>query len=77
LLLATALLSENLQSASPSPIALSGDATQWIEPGAFGTRSILGVYADDRTHTLWTCSRFASTRFHSPLSNQVLERPYA
>jgi sugar lactone lactonase YvrE len=90
LLLAAALLSENLQAASPSAIALpgdrvfpenitasrdgmlyvgslgaggvirvdpkSGDAKVWIEPGAFGSRSILGVYADDGTHTLWTCS---------------------
>jgi sugar lactone lactonase YvrE len=90
LLMAAALLSADLEAASPSPIALpgervfpenitasqdgmlyvgslgaggvirvdpkSGDAKVWIEPGAFGTRSIFGIYADDRSHTLWTCS---------------------
>jgi len=28
----------------------------WIPPGAFGTRSILGVLADERSNTLWACS---------------------
>lgn len=28
----------------------------WIKPGAFGTRSILGVFADGKTGTLWACS---------------------
>jgi streptogramin lyase len=34
----------------------SGSARLWIKPGAYGTRSIFGVYADDRSNTLWTCS---------------------
>ena len=25
----------------------------WIKPGAFGSRSIFGVLADDRSNTLW------------------------
>jgi sugar lactone lactonase YvrE len=28
----------------------------WIEPGAFGTRSILGVLAHEPSNTLWACS---------------------
>jgi streptogramin lyase len=28
----------------------------WIKPGAFGSRSIFGVLADERSNTLWTCS---------------------
>lgn len=34
----------------------SGNARVWIEPGAFGSRSIFGVFADDRSNTLWACS---------------------
>ena len=36
------------------------NAEQWIEPGAFGTRSTFGVLADERTNTLWVCSNDAS-----------------
>ncbi len=36
------------------PGASQGDV--WIKPGAFGTRSILGVYADEKSQTLWVCS---------------------
>jgi len=28
----------------------------WIKPGAFGSRSIFGVLADERSNTLWVCS---------------------
>lgn len=28
----------------------------WIRPGAFGSRSIFGVFADERSNTLWACS---------------------
>jgi streptogramin lyase len=31
-------------------------AELWIKPGAFGSRSILGVLADERSNTLWACS---------------------
>jgi hypothetical protein len=31
-------------------------AEPWIAPGAFGTRSTLGVFADAKTGTLWVCS---------------------
>jgi hypothetical protein len=31
-------------------------AELWIKPGAFGSRSIFGVFADERSNTLWTCS---------------------
>ncbi len=34
----------------------SKEAKVWIEPGAFGTHSIFGVLADDKTNTLWVCS---------------------
>jgi glucose/arabinose dehydrogenase/mono/diheme cytochrome c family protein len=36
------------------PGASTGEA--WIAPGAFGTRSTLGVLADERSGTLWVCS---------------------
>jgi sugar lactone lactonase YvrE len=32
------------------------EAKVWIEPGAFGTHSIFGLLADDKTNTLWACS---------------------
>ncbi|WP_428492389.1 hypothetical protein [Rhodopila sp.] len=31
-------------------------AESWIKPGAFDTRSTLGVLADERSNTLWVCS---------------------
>jgi sugar lactone lactonase YvrE len=31
-------------------------AESWIKPGAFGTRSILGVLVDEKSNTLWACS---------------------
>ncbi len=31
-------------------------AESWIKPGAFDTRSTLGVLADERSKTLWVCS---------------------
>src|SRR5215831_12666593 len=38
-------------------IAPGATATQvFVAPGAFQTRSILGVLADERSQTLWVCS---------------------
>lgn len=34
----------------------SSKAEIWIKPGAFGSRSIFGVLADERSKTLWVCS---------------------
>jgi streptogramin lyase len=31
-------------------------ADLWIKPGAFGSRSIFGVLADEQSNTLWACS---------------------
>src|SRR5258708_21210766 len=31
-------------------------ADLWIKPGAFGSRSIFGVLADEQSDTLWACS---------------------
>jgi len=31
-------------------------AELWIKPGAFASRSIFGVLADERSNTLWACS---------------------
>ena len=39
------------------------DATQdepWVKPGAFGTRSTLGVLVDTTSHMLWVCSNDVS-----------------
>lgn len=33
-----------------------GKVEPFILPGAFGTRSIEGVFADEESHTLWVCS---------------------
>jgi sugar lactone lactonase YvrE len=33
-----------------------GKVEQWIAPGAFGSRSIYGVLADEKSGTLWLCS---------------------
>ncbi len=33
----------------------------WIKPGAFGSRSIFGVLADERSNTLWACSNDLSS----------------
>jgi streptogramin lyase len=34
----------------------TAEAQVWISPGAFETRSILGVLADEKSGTLWACS---------------------
>ncbi len=34
----------------------SGTAEEWIKPGAFGTRSTLGVNVDEKQKLLWVCS---------------------
>jgi sugar lactone lactonase YvrE len=34
----------------------TGKPEVWIEPGAFGSRSILGVLAHEPSNTLWVCS---------------------
>src|SRR5580693_6247735 len=34
----------------------SGDVAMFVPPGASETRSILGVFADERANTLWACS---------------------
>jgi len=34
----------------------AAQADVWIKPGTFGTRSILGVLADEKSGTLWVCS---------------------
>jgi sugar lactone lactonase YvrE len=36
------------------------EATPWIEPGAFATRSTFGVQVDAPRHLLWVCSNDAS-----------------
>ena len=38
----------------------ASEATMWIKPGTYGTRSTFGVLADPRTNTLWVCSNDAS-----------------
>jgi sugar lactone lactonase YvrE len=35
-------------------------AEQWIKPGAYGSRSTMGVLADERSNTLWVCSNDVS-----------------
>jgi sugar lactone lactonase YvrE len=34
----------------------TGKAEVWIQPGAFGSRSVLGVMAHEPSNTLWVCS---------------------
>jgi sugar lactone lactonase YvrE len=34
----------------------AAQAESWIKPGAFGSRSVAGVLADERSGTLWICS---------------------
>ena len=34
----------------------SGAAEAWIQPGTDGMQGILGVFADDKSNTLWACS---------------------
>ncbi|HVJ55886.1 MAG TPA: hypothetical protein VM689_25720 [Aliidongia sp.] len=40
----------------------ASQAEPWIEPGAFDSRSVLGVLADERSGTLWVCSNDLSAR---------------
>jgi sugar lactone lactonase YvrE len=40
----------------------SKEAHVWIQPGAFGTHSLFGVLADDKSNTLWVCSNDLTSR---------------
>src|SRR6476619_5903443 len=45
----------------------AADVEDWIKPGAFGSRSTLGVLVDKKTHLLWVCSNdFASAGIPGP-----------
>src|SRR5882672_8161609 len=35
----------------------TAESTVFIQPGASGSRSILGVFADEASSTLWACSQ--------------------
>jgi sugar lactone lactonase YvrE len=37
-------------------VSPQGKVSQWIAPGADGTRSIFGVLVDEPRHTVWLCS---------------------
>ena len=44
-----------------------GTVEQWIKPGAFGTRSLLGVLVDEKANLLWVCSNdFSSAGIPGP-----------
>ena len=34
----------------------TGESTIFVQPGASGSRSVLGVFADEASNTLWACS---------------------
>ena len=38
------------------------EAKVWIKPGTYGTHSVFGVLADDKSNTLWVCSNDLSAR---------------
>lgn len=45
----------------------SGTVEEWIKPGAFGTRSLLGVLVDSKANLLWVCSNnFSSSGIPGP-----------
>jgi sugar lactone lactonase YvrE len=47
----------------------TGTVEQWIKPGAFGSRSILGVLVDEKANLLWVCSNdFSSSGVPGPSS---------
>ena len=39
----------------------------WIKPGAFGSRSTLGVLVDERSNLLWVCSNDVSVHPRSAI----------
>jgi sugar lactone lactonase YvrE len=47
----------------------TGTVEDWIKPGAFGTRSTLGVLVDTKANLLWVCSNdFSSSDIPGPSS---------
>ena len=47
----------------------TGTVEEWIKPGAFGTRSTLGVLVDSKANLLWVCSNdFSSVGIPGPSS---------
>ena len=47
-------------------VAPNGKAEPFIKPGAAGSRSVLGVLADEKRGTLYVCSSPAATAVSSP-----------
>ncbi len=47
-------------------------ASVWIAPGTDGLRNIFGVYADDRSNTLWVCSNTLDPSGHAQPSHGEL-----
>ncbi len=43
----------------------TGTVEEWIKPGAFDTRSTLGVLVDSKANLLWVCSNDFSAVRHS------------
>lgn len=53
-------------------------AEPWIAPGAFGSRSILGVFVDERRGLLWVCSDdLASSKIASPGTGPTALKAFA
>ena len=47
----------------------TGTVEEWIKPGAFGTRSTLGVLVDSKANLVWVCSNdFSSAGIPGPSS---------
>ena len=47
----------------------TGTVEEWIKPGAFGSRSTLGVLVDSKANILWVCSNdFSSAGIPGPSS---------
>src|SRR6202158_3930756 len=45
----------------------TADVGEWIKPGAFGSRSTLGVLVDKKANLLWVCSNdFSSAGIPGP-----------
>jgi sugar lactone lactonase YvrE len=51
-------------------------AEAWIQPGTTGLMNTLGVFADDRTNTLWVCSSATGGRRGAPLVGETTLRSY-
>ena len=62
----------NIYRAAPG----AAQADLWIDASSAGLSNVLGVFADDRSHTLWVCSNATGGRAGAPTAGETALRAF-